>query len=95
MTFKQTSTYQCWLARALKSPLNGVQEAAGSNPAGPRSAKADKQKLCGYRNTDSGNIGNGHCPNIAQKKLDTIRAHPKKTTYVSMTRQTMFKWNFE
>ena len=33
--------------------------------------KADKQKLCGYRNTEWGNKGNGHCPNIAQKKLDT------------------------
>jgi hypothetical protein len=49
--------------------LYGVQEAAGSNPAGPTPAKADKEKLCGYRNTDLGNRGKVHCPNIAQKNL--------------------------
>jgi hypothetical protein len=47
----------------------GVQEAAVSNPAGTTPAKADKEKLCGYRNTDLGNRGKVHCPNIAQKNL--------------------------
>jgi hypothetical protein len=37
---KYASIHQCWRAISLKTLLNGVQEAAGSNPAGPRSVKA-------------------------------------------------------